>query len=104
MAPPAKVWNEDLVNGLTARYQQDFQQRKTSQHMWRDAANAIQEVRKDIKLTRYVYVRTMSKVRFVVVVESTGFVSMYSLLSFCGIPTIKRHLNTHSYDVFIHVY
>ena len=59
MAPPAKVWNEDLVNGLTARYQQDFQQRKTSQHMWRDAANAIREVRKDIKLTRYVrtYVR-----------------------------------------------
>ena len=47
-----KVWNEDLVNGLTARYQQDFQQRKLSQHMWRDAANAIEEIRKDIKLTR----------------------------------------------------
>ncbi|KAG7347817.1 ERCC4 domain containing protein [Nitzschia inconspicua] len=46
-----KVWNEDLAEGLRARYQQAFQQKKQSQHQWRDGVAAIEAVRKDIKLT-----------------------------------------------------
>ena len=47
-----KVWNEDLVRALRARHQQAWQQQKQSQHQWRQGAEAVEKIRKDIRLTK----------------------------------------------------
>ena len=44
----AKIWNEDLVTALDARYQLAQRNGKRTVHSWRNARDAIQQVRQDI--------------------------------------------------------
>ena len=44
----SKAWNEDLVEACRAREIQCRQQGKARQHLWRDAAIKLEQVRKDI--------------------------------------------------------
>ena len=44
----AKVWNEELINALEARYQKSIREGKRDTHSWRVGAITIQAVRKDI--------------------------------------------------------
>jgi len=50
MAKPkdAKVWNEDLVKALDARYQKAQREGKSNVHLWRTGRDKILAVRKDI--------------------------------------------------------
>ena len=50
MAKPkdAKVWNEDLVAALEARYQQSLREGKRNAHTWQKGMGQIAAVRKDI--------------------------------------------------------
>lgn len=44
----ARVWNEDLVAALEARYQQSLREGKRNAHTWQKGAGQIAAVRKDI--------------------------------------------------------
>ena len=44
----AKVWNEDLVAALEARYEQSLREGKRNAHTWQKGAGQIAAVRKDI--------------------------------------------------------
>ena len=48
----AKIWNEDLVKALDARYQKAQREGKSNVHLWRTGRDQILAVRKDIYMYR----------------------------------------------------
>ena len=45
-------WDEDLVQGVRARYQQAWQQKSSTQYQWKQGADAVEAIRKPIRLTK----------------------------------------------------